>query len=61
MAQPSHQLLILLPWSVFALAASLKFWQMSRWLRRPRLVQQANTEQIRASLERIWQRQQNAA
>jgi hypothetical protein len=61
MAPPSHQLLILLPWSVFALAAGLKFWQMSRWLRRPRLVQQANTEQIRASLERIWQRQQNAA
>ena len=61
MAQPSHQLLILLPWSVFALAAGLKFWQVSRWLRRPRLVQQTNTEQIRASLERIWQRQQNAA
>ena len=61
MTRPSHQLLILLPWSVFALAAGLKFWQMSRWLRHPRLVQQTNTEQIRASLERIWQRQQNAA
>jgi hypothetical protein len=61
MAPPSNQLLILLPWSVFALAAGLKFWQVSRWLRRPRLVQQTNTEQIRASLERIWQRQQNAA
>ena len=61
MTLPSHQLLILLPWSVFALAAGLKFWQMSRWLRRPRLVQHDKTEQIRASLERIWQRQQNAA
>jgi hypothetical protein len=61
MAPPSNQLLILLPWSVFALAAGLKFWQVSRWLRRPRLVQPTNTEQIRASLERIWQRQQNAA
>ena len=61
MTLPSHQLLILLPWSVFALAAGLKFWQVSGWLRRPRLVQQDKTEQIRASLERIWQRQQNAA
>ena len=61
MAQPSHQLLILLPWSVFALAAGLKFWQMSRWLRRPLMESRSNTDQMRALLERIWQRQQNAA
>ncbi|MBM5806279.1 MAG: hypothetical protein FJ056_01055 [Cyanobacteria bacterium M_surface_10_m2_179] len=54
-------LLILLPWSVFALAAGLKAWQLGRWLRKPLAAMPNSTEAVRASLERLWQRQGNAS
>jgi hypothetical protein len=61
MAHPYSQLLILLPWSVFALAAGLKFWQLTRWLRHPRLSSANSTERFRQALERRWEREQNPA
>lgn len=59
--QSSNPLLLLLPWCVFALAAGLKFWQFSRWLRPARSLPSSDTERFRARLERIWQREQPAA
>ena len=61
MPHPSHQLLILLPWSFFALAAALKFWQINRWLRRASHSTPNSTERFRQALERRWEREQNAA
>jgi len=52
---------MLVPWAVFALAAGLKFWQLSRWLRQPSPSSLNSTERFRAALERRWEREQNTA
>jgi len=51
-----HQLWLLVPWAVFALAAGVKFWRLTRPFRRK--LAPPNTEQLRASLERRWQADQ---
>ena len=58
MRPPHSELWILVPWAVFALAAAVKFWRFRRLLQRLR---PRSTEQMRQSLERIWQRDQQAA
>jgi len=51
---------ILVPWAVFALAAGIKFWRLtSAW--RQRGMNSKDTDQFRRSLERSWQKDQQAA
>ena len=53
---------MLVPWAVFAAASGIKLWRLSGSIRQHR--QNANaisTEQFRTSLERIWERDQQAA
>ncbi|MFM7314915.1 MAG: hypothetical protein ACKO0M_17445 [Cyanobium sp.] len=51
---------MLIPWAVFALAAGWKFWRITTLFRRHLLDVTSGTERFRQSLERIWQRQENA-
>jgi len=51
-----HQLWLLVPWAVFALAAGVKFWRLTRPFRRQ--LTEPSTEQVRASLERRWRADQ---
>jgi hypothetical protein len=48
------QLWILLPWTLFALAVAIKFWQISNAIRQNRL-NRPSTERFRQRLERLWQ------
>lgn len=52
---------MLVPWAVFAIAAGVKFWRVSTLFRRQLLDTRSNTERFRQSLERIWQKDQQAA
>ena len=54
----NHPLWLLLPWTVFALAAGLKFWRLLRLFRQPRRPNPAGIEQVRQSLERSWAKAQ---
>jgi hypothetical protein len=47
-----HQIWLLVPWGVFALAAGVKFWRLTQPFRRQ--LAEPSTEQVRASLERSW-------
>ncbi|MGA0989723.1 MAG: hypothetical protein ACO3SX_08770 [Vulcanococcus sp.] len=47
-----HQLWLLVPWGVFALAAGVKFWRLTQPFRRQ--LAEPSPEQVRASLERSW-------
>lgn len=49
-----HALWMLLPWTVFAVAAALKFWRLGTLLRRHLLAGPSSTERARQALERIW-------
>lgn len=51
----------LVPWAVFAVAAGLKFWRVTTLFRRHLLKTPTKTERFRQSLERIWQKDQQAA
>ena len=51
-----HQLWLLVPWAVFALAAGVKFWRLTRPFRRK--LAEPSTEQVRAALERRWEADQ---
>ena len=51
-----HQLWLLVPWAVFALAAGVKFWRLTQPFRRQ--LSEPSTEQVRASLERRWRADQ---
>ena len=57
----STPLWMLVPWALFALAAGVKIWQLSRWLRQPSPSSLNSTERFRAALERRWEREQNTA
>lgn len=52
---------ILVPWAVFAIAAGLKFWRITTLFRRHLLGIPTSTERFRQTLERIWQKDQQAA
>ena len=55
-----NPLWMLVPWAVFAVAAGLKFWRITTLFRRHLLGSPSGTERFRQSLERIWQRDQQA-
>lgn len=57
----SHPLWMLVPWAVFALAAGLKFWRLTSVFRKHLISAPTNTKRFRQSLERIWQKDQQAA
>jgi hypothetical protein len=56
-----HPLWMLAPWAVFALAAGVKFWRITAVFRKRGLARETSTDQFRKTLERIWQKDQQAA
>ena len=51
----------LAPWVLFGIAAGLKFWQLATLVRRQVQGAARSTERFRQSLERTWQKDQQAA
>jgi hypothetical protein len=58
MEQP---LWMLVPWAVFSIAVAFKFWRFTSLIRRQLGPVPNSTEQARQRLERIWQRDGQAA
>ncbi len=56
----AHPLWMLVPWAVFAVAACVKFWRLTTAFRRHLLDIPTPSERFRQSLERIWQRDEQA-
>jgi hypothetical protein len=56
-----NPLWMLVPWAVFAVAAGVKFWRITTAFRRQLQGTPAGTERFRQHLERIWQKDQQAA
>jgi hypothetical protein len=56
----NHPELILVPWSVFALALALKVWQFGKALKRHLIAPTPSTDQFRQVLERLWAQEQGA-
>jgi hypothetical protein len=56
----NHPELILVPWTVFAVALALKFLKFGKALKRHLIVPTPSTDQFRQSLERIWEQEQGA-
>ena len=56
----NNPLWMLVPWAVFAIAAGLKFWKLTAVFRKHLLGVPSKTERFRQSLERIWQKDQQA-
>ena len=56
----THSIWILMPWAIFAVAAAIKFWHLTTLFRKHLIDTPSSTEQIRDSLERIWQKDQQA-
>jgi len=54
----THPELLLVTWTVFAVALALKFWQFGKALKRHLIAQTPSTDQFRQSLERIWAKEQ---
>jgi hypothetical protein len=52
---------MLLPWAIFAIAAGVKFWRLTALFRRHLPGVPSPTERFRQSLERTWQKDQQAA
>jgi hypothetical protein len=52
---------MLVPWAVFAVALAIKAWRFAAVLRRHLIARPVTTDQARQSLERIWQRGQQAS
>ncbi len=50
----SNPLWMLVPWAVFAVAAGVKFWQLTSAWRQRGAGREASTDNFRRSLERIW-------
>lgn len=55
-----HPLLLLVPWAVFAMAVGLKLWRLGTLIRRRVVNHPARTERFRQSLERLWEREEQA-
>ena len=45
---------MLVPWAVFAFAAGVKFWQITKAFRKGDPGRVSSTDQFRQKLERIW-------
>jgi hypothetical protein len=56
-----NPLWMLLPWTVVALAAGVKFWRLTSAWRQRGMSTAMNTNQFRRSLERSWQKDQKAS
>lgn len=56
-----HPLWMLVPWAVFACAAAIKFWRLTALFRKHLVGSPNPTEQFRQRLERLWQKDQQAA
>ena len=54
----SNPLWMLVPWLVFALAASIKCWRLTALFREHLLGVPSRTEHVRQMLERIWKKDQ---
>lgn len=50
----NHPELLLVPWTVFAVALALKVWQFGSALKRHLIAATPSTEQFRQILERTW-------
>ncbi len=55
-----NPLWMLVPWAVFACAAGVKFWRLTSAWRQRDARTATNTDQFRRSLERSWQKDQQA-
>jgi len=53
----NHPELILVPWTVFAVALALKFLKFGKALKRHLIAPTSSTDQFRQSLERIWEQE----
>ena len=51
-----NPLWMLAPWAVFAVAAGVKFWQLTSAFRRHLLGAPTRSERFRQTLERIWRK-----
>lgn len=56
-----NPLWMLVPWVVFAIAAGIKFWRLTKLFRRHLIDTPSSTEQFRASLELAWSKDQQTA
>ena len=56
----NHPELLLVPWTVFAIALSLKLLKFGKALKRHLIAPPPSTDQFRQSLERIWAQEQGA-
>jgi|694.fasta_scaffold67937_4 hypothetical protein len=60
--EPGHgQLWILFPWSLFAVAVGVKFWQINKTIRQRHMNSTASTERFRRTLERLWNKDHPSA
>jgi hypothetical protein len=49
-----HPFWMLVPWAVFAFAAGVKFWKITKAFRKGDPGRVSSTDQFRQKLERIW-------
>ena len=56
----SQPLWMLVPWAVFALAAGVKFWRLTRAWRQRGESTAGDTERFRRRLEQIWTQDQSS-
>jgi hypothetical protein len=56
----NHPELILVPWTVFAIALALKVLKFDKALKQHLIAPTPSTDQFRQSLERIWAEEQGA-
>ena len=55
-----NPLWLLVPWAVFAIAVGLKLWRLGALIRRSVLNIPSRSERFRQSLERLWEKEQQA-
>jgi hypothetical protein len=55
----NHPELILVPWTVFAVALALKVLKLGKALKRHIIAPPLSTDQFRQSLERIWEQEEH--
>ncbi len=57
----TNPLWMLVPWAVFAVAAGVKFWRLTRVWRQRGANRATSADQFRRSLERIWEKDQQVS
>ena len=56
-----NPLWMLAPWALFAVAAGVKFWRLTKVFRQRVVSTTTSTEQFRQTLEQNWQKDEQAA